>query len=321
MAVYKVPQDVEAEDKLLGPLSFRQFIYLGIAAGSAVVGFFLVRVSIILIVIPLPIFVLFGILALPLRKDQPMEIYLVAIVRFYLKPKQRIWSPDGTMTHVVISAPLVEAVQAVVSRETTQQRLDYLARVMDSRGWAVRGVAKANDNLIPTVANEAANTSDIMDQHTDLAKSFDDLIAKKKQETIQNAKAGMQQASQTPQPLPTPQPQSRVPIQTQPWAINPYADVITNQFIADPSTSPHFNPYPTDIRQKIIQPVGSRPPARQALTAADRAATKLPAPTMKAPASPGIIRLANNPDLSISAIAHEAQRLQKRDEEVVIKLH
>jgi hypothetical protein len=32
MAVYKVPQDVEAEDKLIGPFSFRQFIYLIVAA-------------------------------------------------------------------------------------------------------------------------------------------------------------------------------------------------------------------------------------------------------------------------------------------------
>ena len=31
MATYKVPQDVEAEDKLLGPFTFRQFIYLLIA--------------------------------------------------------------------------------------------------------------------------------------------------------------------------------------------------------------------------------------------------------------------------------------------------
>ena len=31
MAQYKVPQDVEAEDKLIGPFSFRQFIYLGVA--------------------------------------------------------------------------------------------------------------------------------------------------------------------------------------------------------------------------------------------------------------------------------------------------
>lgn len=300
MAVYKVPQDVEAEDKLLGPFSFRQFIYLGIAAGSAVVGFFLARVSLILIVIPLPFFVLFGVLALPLRKDQPMEIYLTAIVRFYLKPKQRIWNPDGTLTHVVITAPQVqETFQAVTSHETTQQRLDYLARVMDSRGWAVRGVVKANDNLLQTVADEAANTSDIMDQHTDLAKSFDDLIAKKKQENIQKAKEGMHQ----------------------PLEVNPYRDVIANQALGGPDVSPHFNPYPSNIRQKIIQPVNAQAPAQQTPPAANSGAAKLPTPAMKVPASPGIIRLANNPDLSISAIAHEAQRLQKKDDEVVIKLH
>ena len=32
MAVYKVAQDVEADDKLLGPFTFRQFIYLIIVA-------------------------------------------------------------------------------------------------------------------------------------------------------------------------------------------------------------------------------------------------------------------------------------------------
>ena len=33
MAVYRVPQDVEAEDKLLGPFSFKQFVFLIIAVG------------------------------------------------------------------------------------------------------------------------------------------------------------------------------------------------------------------------------------------------------------------------------------------------
>ena len=37
MAEYKVAQDVEAEDKLIGPFSFRQFIYLIIAAVAVAV--------------------------------------------------------------------------------------------------------------------------------------------------------------------------------------------------------------------------------------------------------------------------------------------
>ena len=42
MAQYKVPQDVEADDKLLGPFSFRQFVYLLVAGGliALAVGLF-----------------------------------------------------------------------------------------------------------------------------------------------------------------------------------------------------------------------------------------------------------------------------------------
>ena len=34
MGQYRVPQDVEAEDKILGPFSFRQFVYLMIGVGT-----------------------------------------------------------------------------------------------------------------------------------------------------------------------------------------------------------------------------------------------------------------------------------------------
>ena len=95
MAVYKVAQDVEAEDKLLGPFSFRQFIYLIIVVIAIALAWGLSRLFIPLAIIPLPIILFFGALALPLRKDQPMEIYLAAILSFYLKPRKRLWIPDG----------------------------------------------------------------------------------------------------------------------------------------------------------------------------------------------------------------------------------
>ena len=44
MSVYKVPQDVEAEDKLLGPFSFRQFIFLIIAVVSLGAAYILARI-------------------------------------------------------------------------------------------------------------------------------------------------------------------------------------------------------------------------------------------------------------------------------------
>ena len=54
MATYKVPQDVEADDKLLGPFSFRQFVYLIIVAASIGIAWILAQIFIGLIIIPIP---------------------------------------------------------------------------------------------------------------------------------------------------------------------------------------------------------------------------------------------------------------------------
>ena len=91
MAQYKVPQDVEADDKLIGPFSFRQFVYLLIAAGLIALAVAFFQIFPLLAIIPVPFILLLAALALPLKKDQPMETYLAAVVSFYLKPNRRIW--------------------------------------------------------------------------------------------------------------------------------------------------------------------------------------------------------------------------------------
>ena len=105
MAEYKVAQDVEAEDKLIGPFSFRQFIYLIIAAVAVALAWGLGQIFIGLAIIPLPVIIFFTVLALPLRKDQPMEIYVAAIISYRLKPRKRVWSPDGIESLIEITVP------------------------------------------------------------------------------------------------------------------------------------------------------------------------------------------------------------------------
>ena len=80
MSIYKVPQDVEAEDKLLGPFSFRQFVFLIIAVVGIGIAYALSQLLLPLFLIPMPVVLFFGALALPLKKDQPMEVYLAAVI-------------------------------------------------------------------------------------------------------------------------------------------------------------------------------------------------------------------------------------------------
>ena len=161
MAQYKVPQDVEAEDKLLGPFTFRQFIYLLIAAAGIAGAWGLFQFFPLLALIPLPFVFFFGVLALPLKKDQPMETYLAAIISFYFKPNRRLWRAGQRESTIKITAP--KKVEKSRTRNLTEEeashRLSFLATIVDSEGYAIRGDSSMKDEY----AAEADTIEDVLD--------------------------------------------------------------------------------------------------------------------------------------------------------------
>jgi hypothetical protein len=332
MATYKVPQDVEADDKLIGPFSFRQFIYLIVVAMAIAIAWGLAQLFIGLAIIPLPVIIFFGALALPLRKDQPMEIYLAAMVSFYLKPRRRLWDPEGIETLIEITAPKTPEVQLTkdLSQTEAAQRLNYLANIVDTQGWAIRGVSGASGTAMNNdVYLEAQGAEDVLDTNTSIAHSFDEMMNQSTERMREEAKQRMFQATVAPAPAQVP-------------AADPLLDQMSQQISAtqgqaDPNiSSPHYNPYPT-FHQSVIQPLNdtthraesdleTSASAQPAPAAAKSVAQKeeKPATTSDIALTAGIMNLANNPDLSIETIAHEAHRLHKKaeeaSEEVVISL-
>ncbi len=315
MAVYKVPQDVEAEDKLIGPFSFRQFIYLIVAALGIFFAWLLAQIFIGLIIIPLPIIVAFLALALPLRKDQPMETYLIAMLKFFFKPRHRIWDPEGTISLVQITAPKVaEGPQLKeFGGSEASQRLAYLAQVVDTQGWATRGAISASDSLSDIFVAEASHAEDILDASSNVAQAIDQRVTQADDARLSAVRQQFQAAIQQPQTQPAPA--------APPQAVFTPA-LPTEPPVADDSSvsDVHYSPYPNSMRQHVLSPTGSRPqntptPAPQGTPQAQ--AEKQPGSEA---VSPDIMRLANNNDLSISALANEAHRLENDDKEVIISL-
>lgn len=154
MAQYKVIQDIEAEDKLLGPLTLKGFIYAVIAVLCGFINFRLIVSGIgplkwlFVLVFALPM-ILFGVLASPLGRHQPTEVWLLARIRFLLKPKKRIWSQTGLLHLVTITAPKKTEKNRTkgLSETEVKSRLQTLATTLDSRGWAVKNVTVAPDLL------------------------------------------------------------------------------------------------------------------------------------------------------------------------------
>lgn len=174
MATYKVIQDIEAEDKLVGPLSLKQFIFALIAI---FLGFLMFKLAIAevlgftrwifisLLVLPT---LLFAVLAAPLGGEQSTELWLLARIRFLLKPRRRIWDQTGPKQLVTITVPkkLERHLTKGFSQDEARSRLGALANVMDSRGWAVKNVSvnlsnpisdslyndESDDRLAPAIA-------------------------------------------------------------------------------------------------------------------------------------------------------------------------
>ena len=190
MAQYKVPQDVEADDKLLGPFSFRQFVYLLIAAGLIALAVGLFQLFPVLAIIPLPPVLLLLVLALPLKKDQPMETYLAAMVSYYLKPHTRLWTPGQRDTTILITAPkIVEEVRTRdITGEEATHRLSFLADIVDTEGYAIKNTA--NSSMRDDLVAEANEAVDMFDEYQ--TANIDRAISENKTMQQTDAKNGMQ---------------------------------------------------------------------------------------------------------------------------------
>lgn len=307
MAVYKVPQDVEAEDKLLGPFSFKQFVFLIIAVVFFGMAWGLGTLLLPLALLPAPIAIFFTALALPLRKEQPMEVYMAAVVSFFLRPRVRIWEPDGIETLIEVVAPKVEEKQLGkgYDQQEVQRRLSYLANLVDTRGWAVRGVGNPEatgtletaSSLHADFYNEAQTAEDMLDETNETAQQIGGLIEQSDRIRRQGILERMQQ------PLPSQE--------------SPEAATAPSVFMSsndEPELS--INPYP-HMRQGMLSPVGERP----SRPIPDDGATVLQPPVQDA-VDPGILDLANNhSDLSVATLQREANRIKANaEEEVVISL-
>ena len=309
MAQYKVPQDVEADDKLLGPFSFRQFVYLLIAAGCIAVAVALFQIFPILAILPALPALFFVILALPLKKDQPMETYLAAIVSYYLKPRTRTWTPGQKESTIDITAPKVvddNRTRNITSEEATH-RLSFLANIVDTEGQAIKGISSGgpvNDDIVA----EANATTDMFEtSHFD---NLENTIVKDENARHEEVMREMREAIARTEDI------SGSTIEKRDDAIShdsPAEPMMAETVVRFNSRGPNFD------SSAVVQP---RALNDSGVEKSNAFSAKTTEKVEQTPPKPSIIELANNTDFSVATIAKEANRINRKDEgEVFISLH
>ena len=92
---FEVPQFIEIEDKIFGPFSWRQFLYLGGGVGGAVV-MFLMLPFILFLIFGIPLGLLSAALAFYPVNNRPFSYFLEAIVNYATKDRLYLWRQKQT---------------------------------------------------------------------------------------------------------------------------------------------------------------------------------------------------------------------------------
>lgn len=354
MASYKLIQDIEAEDKILGPFTLRQFIFALIAIFCLYICFLAVTKHIdFLLIIFLPPALFFGFFALPFGRDQPTEVWFLAKLRFWFKPRNRIWDQSGVKELVTITVPkkVERSLTDGLDQYEVKSRLQALANTLDSRGWAVKNLAldiNANPEANPTVSpasdrlvnvssfpqevpdNEIRASDDILDeQNNPIAQQFDQMITASSQANRQRLINQLNSVQPTPPPAANNQ-----------WFMPRAAAAAATTTASLPVTATDVSPQDETTEDvelaeelhiknrarqqsygnlRTIQPLSSQP-TQPMLAAIPQ--TAVPAVTDQV--DPAILSLASNDDFNVATIAREAQKAkgEKQDPgEVVISLH
>lgn len=352
MGTYKVIQDIEAEDKLLGPLSLRQFVYAIVVIVLGFIAFQFAKVNMFLVIPFLPPMFFFGILAAPFSKDQSSEVWLLAKIRFFLKPRRRIWDQSGIQQLVTITVPkkIEKILVKDLSQNEVKSRLEALANTIDSRGWSVKNVnvnmfaqpsyvlgQVDSDRLIdPSLmaqevpAFDVSASEDILDTGNHRAQALDQMIATSTQTRKQQLVQNMQ----------NPAPTQQTPVDY--WFLNqtPQApqqpgmstfsksNVVQPGQASTPSPTPVAMPAPSAeaeeaLLDKIHANKAKAAPANSHLkTLQPLSQQPVSPPVVARPPDPVITNLAANNDLNVETIARQAKKETKKpdDGEVVISL-
>lgn len=131
---FKVPQNIDLEDKIVGPLTLIQFLYV---LGGGVIVYLLylsLHMRFLFWVLAIPIAIIAASLAFLKIQDQPLSHFIKAGLVYLSKPKKRLWQRTGLVKPVVFAVAKKEKkAPAPIKRKIEKSELEQLAQMLDTR--------------------------------------------------------------------------------------------------------------------------------------------------------------------------------------------
>ncbi|MFA5967330.1 MAG: PrgI family protein [Patescibacteria group bacterium] len=135
----KIPQNVDIEDKLVGPLTLKQFLYVLGGAAAVFVTYQYYNLGYLFfhefIIISLVAVVLAIALAFVKINGRPFIVFVNSWLGYLASPKQRLWKKDNTIREEKIKVAAVDSSAAAAEEEAiSKSELERLANILDTGG-------------------------------------------------------------------------------------------------------------------------------------------------------------------------------------------
>lgn len=124
---FEVPQFIEIEDKIFGPFTWKQFIYLAGGLGLGVVMFITLPL-ILFVIIGFPLGGLSALLAFYPVNNRPFADFLEAVVYYYKNHRVYYWRKKSDIVYrdksARVSVPLAQSFTKEVDIMSLSQKLE-----------------------------------------------------------------------------------------------------------------------------------------------------------------------------------------------------
>jgi hypothetical protein len=136
---YQVPQFIEIEDKIFGPLTLKQFIYLAGGGGLCLIFFSLLPLF-LTILLGIPVIVFSVGLAFYQINGRPLIVAVEHAFGFFFRSKLYLWKPRSAKPVAAEAAPAAEQSLSAVPK-LSESKLKDLSWSLNIKDRAKMGVA------------------------------------------------------------------------------------------------------------------------------------------------------------------------------------
>ncbi len=183
---YKVPQNIDVEDKVIAGLTLRQFMFILIAGGFGLLEYFALTGPLNFLFLPAAIItggvgVAFAFIKI---NDRPFEAFIMAAIKSLFAPHIRVWRKDDDMdipAHTETSHTRDKVANRKKSIKEIKTGLERLSMLVDSGGVAgLEPAGVRQTNVVTTQKDEPLGIQDVLAKTEEAAPVVDAIMAQAK---------------------------------------------------------------------------------------------------------------------------------------------